>query len=79
MLSSSWSCTLQEVYGEDPYLSGQIAAAYVRGLQGSHPRFIVASSGCKVVDVHSGPEDIPVSRLTFNAVVSGNVKHAFDS
>lgn len=58
------------MYGEDPYLSGVLAAAYVKGMQGNHPRYFRASSGCKVVGLYSGPENIPVSRFGFNAVVS---------
>jgi len=60
---------IQEVYGEDPYLSGILAAAYVKGMQGNDERFVRASSGCKVVGMYSGPEDIPVSRFGFNANV----------
>jgi beta-glucosidase len=60
----------QETYGEDPFLSGQLATQYVRGLQGNHSRFIRANAGCKHFDVHAGPENIPVDRVSFNAVVS---------
>lgn len=28
-----------ETFGEDPALTGALAAAYVRGLQGDHPRY----------------------------------------
>lgn len=58
------------MYGEDPYLSGRITTAYVKGMQGSHPRYFRANSGCKVVGLYSGPENRPVSRFSFNAVVS---------
>ena len=60
----------QETYGEDPYLSGQLSVQYVQGLQGNHPRYLQATGGCKHFDVHGGPENIPESRLGFNAVVS---------
>ncbi|HZU83307.1 MAG TPA: glycoside hydrolase family 3 C-terminal domain-containing protein, partial [Polyangiaceae bacterium] len=33
-----WGRT-EECYGEDPYLCGVMAAAFVRGLQGEHPRY----------------------------------------
>ncbi|MRW93918.1 glycoside hydrolase family 3 protein [Duganella sp. FT80W] len=46
----------QETYGEDPYLTGTLAVAYVRGIQGpdpDHPRVIATP---KHFAVHSGPE-----------------------
>jgi beta-glucosidase len=38
-----WGRT-EECYGEDPYLNGTLAAAFVRGLQGDHPRYWQAAS-----------------------------------
>ena len=61
---------LQEVYGEDPFLSGTLAEAYVKGLQGVHPRYVRANAGCKTLAVQSGPENVPSSRFSFNAIVS---------
>lgn len=69
MRDSRWGRN-QETYGEDPYLSGRYATAYVRGLQGQHPRYVRATAGCKHFDVHGGPENIPTSRMTFDAKVS---------
>lgn len=46
----------QETYGEDPYLTGQIGVAYIKGLQGDdpeHPRVIATP---KHLAAHSGPE-----------------------
>ena len=46
----------QETYGEDPYLTGKLGVAFVRGLQGPdplHPRVIATP---KHLAVHSGPE-----------------------
>ena len=34
-----------------------------------HPRYLEANAGCKHFDVHGGPENIPVSRFSFNAQV----------
>ncbi|KAH9492162.1 Beta-D-xylosidase 1 [Bulinus truncatus] len=66
---SRWG-RIQETYGEDPYLSGQLAQSFVYGLQGNDSRYIQASAGCKHFDVHGGPENIPVSRFSFDAQVS---------
>ncbi|XP_046550181.1 probable beta-D-xylosidase 2 [Haliotis rubra] len=60
----------QETYGEDPYLSGVYAANFVKGLQGSDPRYVRANAGCKHFNVHGGPENIPVSRFSFDSKVS---------
>ena len=38
------------------------------------PRYITANAGCKHFDVHAGPENIPVSRFSFDAKV-GNPYH----
>lgn len=60
---------IKETYGEDPYLSGQLAVAFVKGLQGDDARYIRANAGCKHFDVHGGPENIPQSRFNFDAKV----------
>lgn len=46
----------QETYGEDPILTGELGAAYVRGLQGDDPRYMKAGACAKHYAVHSGPE-----------------------
>ena len=63
----------QETYGEDPYLTSQIVSAHIRGLQGNHSRYKRALDVCKHFDAHSGPEDIPQSRFSFNANVSNKI------
>ncbi|XP_005113328.1 xylan 1,4-beta-xylosidase [Aplysia californica] len=60
----------QETYGEDPYMTGILAENFVKGIQGNDSRFIMTSAGCKHFDVHGGPENIPVSRFSFDAIVS---------
>jgi beta-glucosidase len=57
----------QETYGEDPFLTGQIGAAFVRGLQGTDPNYLKVVATAKHYAVHSGPES---ERHTFDAVVS---------
>jgi beta-glucosidase len=46
----------QETYGEDPYLTGRLGAAFVRGLQGDDPKYFKTISTPKHYAVHSGPE-----------------------
>ncbi len=60
----------QETYGEDPYLTSELVRAFVRGLQGSHPRYIRANAGCKHFDVYGGPENHKGSTFHFNVTVS---------
>ena len=56
----------QETYGEDPYLSGTLGSAFVRGLQGDG-EYMKAAACAKHFAVHSGPEAI---RHSFDAKVS---------
>ncbi len=57
----------QETWGEDPFLTGEMAAEFVKGLQGDHPTYLKAAACAKHYAVHSGPER---DRHTFDAVVS---------
>src|SRR5438270_1233133 len=58
----------QETYGEDPFLSGRLAVAFVTGMQGDDPHYFRVISTPKHFAVHSGPEptrhfaDIDVSK-----------------
>ncbi len=53
----------QETYGEDPFLTSQLAVNFVRGLQGDDPKYFKVIATPKHFAVHSGPE---------------NVRHKFD-
>lgn len=55
-----------ETYGEDPYLTGRLAVQFVRGMQGSDPRYLKTVATAKHYAVHSGPES---TRHTFNAQI----------
>lgn len=57
----------QETFGEDPYLSGTMGCAFVRGLQGDDPDHLLTAACAKHFLVHSGPEP---GRRTFNAVAT---------
>ncbi|MBR1538286.1 MAG: glycoside hydrolase family 3 C-terminal domain-containing protein, partial [Bacteroidales bacterium] len=57
-----------ETYGEDPYLTGQLGMAVVRGLQGPADAPVLKAHACaKHFAVHSGPE---WNRHSFDAQVS---------
>jgi len=56
----------QETYGEDPYLAGRLGVAFIKGLQGNHPKYRKLDATAKHFAVHSGPEPL---RHGFNAVV----------
>ena len=57
----------QETYGEDPALTGIMGAAYVKGMQGTHPRYLKVAACAKHFAVHSGPEAL---RHEFRVTVS---------
>src|SRR5579871_663041 len=46
----------QETYGEDPYLTGRMAVAFIQGMQGSDPHYYKVIATAKHYAVHSGPE-----------------------
>jgi beta-glucosidase len=57
----------QETYGEDPFLTGRLAVAFITGLQGDDPHYYKALACAKHFAVHSGPESL---RHKFDAVPS---------
>ena len=59
----------QETYGEDPFLTGSMGVAFVRGLQGDDPKYFRAIATPKHFAVHSGPEP---DRHKFNVDVSAH-------
>ena len=56
-----------ETYGEDPYLTGEMAVNYIKGLQGDDPDYLKLVATAKHFVVHSGPEP---DRHRFNAFPS---------
>src|SRR5579864_2121083 len=55
-----------ETYGEDPYLTGRMAVAFIKAMQGDDPKYLKTVATAKHYAVHSGPEPL---RHTFDAVV----------
>lgn len=45
-----------ETFGEDPYLTGTLASAFVKAMQGNNPRYYKTMCTAKHFAVHSGPE-----------------------
>lgn len=56
-----------ETYGEDPYLTGALGVAFIKGLQGDHPKYLKTAACAKHFAVHSGPES---ERHSFDAIAS---------
>jgi beta-glucosidase len=54
----------QETYGEDPYLTSEMALAFIKGMQGKDPKYFKTIATSKHFAVHSGPE---VTRHQFDA------------
>jgi beta-glucosidase len=48
----------QETYGEDPFLTAQMAVNFVEGMQGTNPNYLKAIATPKHFAVHSGPESL---------------------
>ncbi len=56
----------QETYGEDPYLTAQMAIAFIHGMQGDDNHYLKTVATSKHFAVHSGPEEL---RHEFNVDV----------
>ncbi|MBO7608600.1 MAG: glycoside hydrolase family 3 C-terminal domain-containing protein [Muribaculaceae bacterium] len=55
-----------ETYGEDPYLTGMLGCAFVKGLQGDHPRYLKVVSTTK----HFAANNEEHNRAFCNAIIS---------
>jgi beta-glucosidase len=56
-----------ETYGEDPYLTGELAVPFIQALQGNDPRYFKLIATAKHFVVHSGPEG---DRHRFDAIAT---------
>lgn len=57
----------QETYGEDPFLTGELAVHFIQGIQGENSENLKAAACAKHFAAHSGPEG---KRHGFNSKVS---------
>lgn len=56
---------INEIYSEDPYLTGRIGVAYVKGLQGNNPKYLKLVSTLK----HYAVNNVETDRQKLNAKV----------
>jgi beta-glucosidase len=64
---------INECYGEDPFLTGRIGVAYVRGLQGDNPRYLKVASTLK----HYAVNNVEEGRQRLSASVSERMLHEY--
>jgi beta-glucosidase len=57
---------INECYGEDPYLTGRVGVAYVKGLQGDDPRYLKLAATLK----HYAVNNVEKDRQKLSATVS---------
>ena len=64
---------INECFGEDPYLTGRIGVAYVKGLQGNDPTHLKLVSTLK----HYAVNNVEENRQAFSATVSERMLHEY--
>jgi beta-glucosidase len=64
---------INECYGEDPYLTGRIGVAFIKGLQGNHPKYLKLASTLK----HYAVNNVERNRMSLSATVSERMLHEF--
>lgn len=62
-----------EAWGEDPFLTGRMAVAYVRGLQGDDPRYLKLAATLK----HYAVNNVEHGRTSLDAKVSQRMLHEY--
>ena len=63
----------EEAYGEDPFLTGRMAVAYVTGLQGNDPKYLKLVSTLK----HYAVNNVEQDRQSLSAAVSERMLHEY--
>ncbi len=64
---------IQEEYGEDPYLTGRMGVAYVKGLQGDDPKYLKIAATLK----HYAVNNVEKDRLTLSAKVDERMLYEY--
>jgi beta-glucosidase len=62
-----------ESWGEDPFLTGQMAVSYVEGLQGDDPHYLKIAATLK----HFAVNNVETDRQKLNAVVPEEILHEY--
>jgi beta-glucosidase len=62
-----------EAWGEDPFLTGRMAVAYVKGIQGDDPRYLKLAATLK----HYAVNNVETNRTKLNATVSERMLHEY--
>lgn len=62
-----------EAWGEDPFLTGRMGVAYVKGLQGDDPRHLKVASTLK----HYAVNNVEIERMQLDAKVSERMLHEY--
>ncbi len=64
---------INECYGEDPFLTGRIGVAFVKGLQGGDPKYLKLASTLK----HYAVNNVEHGRQSLSATVSERMLHEY--
>lgn len=64
---------IQESFGEDPFLCGRTAVAYVQGLQGQHPKYLKVAATLK----HFAVNNQEAGRTRLSATVPERMLHEY--
>lgn len=67
-----WGRT-EEAYGEDPYLAGEMASAYIQGMRGSHPFYIQCGATLK----HFYANNVEKDRIKISSSVDMRNKYEY--
>ncbi|MDR2547770.1 MAG: glycoside hydrolase family 3 C-terminal domain-containing protein [Lachnospiraceae bacterium] len=67
-----WGRT-EEGYGEDPYLAGEMAVGYIKGMRGDHPQYIMCAATLK----HFYANNTEKKRASISASIDGRNKHEY--